>query len=67
MRDMTDFSRHELAHVARRYYVDSASKVEIAEELAISRFKVARMLEQALATGIVTITVDDARLVDPTH
>lgn len=62
---MTDFSRHELAHVARRYYVDSASKVEIAAERGLSRFKVARMLEQALADGIVTITIDDAGVVDP--
>ncbi|MDF2806511.1 MAG: hypothetical protein K0S43_1457 [Cellulosimicrobium sp.] len=66
MGDMTDFSRHELAHVARRYYVDSASKVEIGEELGVSRFKVARMLEQALESGIVTITIDDAGVVDPT-
>src|SRR5690349_12495313 len=65
MGDMTDFSRHELAHVARRYYVDSASKVEIGAELGVSRFKVARMLEQALEAGIVTITIDDAGVVDP--
>lgn len=62
---MSDFPRHELAHVARRYYVDSLSKVEIAEEMGLSRFKVARMLEQAHASGIVTITVDAAGVVVP--
>lgn len=42
---------------ARRYYVDDASKVQIADELGVSRFKVARLLEQARATGVVTITI----------
>ena len=36
-----------LAAVARRHYLQNQSKVEIADELGISRFKVARMLESA--------------------
>jgi DNA-binding transcriptional regulator LsrR (DeoR family) len=43
--------------VARRYYVDNRSKVQIAEELGITRFKVARLLDVARASGIVRISV----------
>ncbi len=41
--------------VARRYYLDGHSKGEIAGELGISRFKVARLLDQAHADGLVEI------------
>ncbi len=43
------------ATVARRYYLEGASKVEIADELGLSRYKVARLLEHARATGLVRI------------
>lgn len=43
------------ATVARRFYLDGASKSEIATELGLSRFKVARMLEQARSAGLVRI------------
>jgi DNA-binding transcriptional regulator LsrR (DeoR family) len=43
------------ATVARRYYVDGASKIEIADELGLSRFKVARLLDHARSTGLVRI------------
>jgi DNA-binding transcriptional regulator LsrR (DeoR family) len=46
-----------LAAVARRFYVDGRSKLEIAEEFGVSRFKIARLLDQALARGIVRIEV----------
>ena len=42
----------------RRYYLDGASKSEIATELGVSRFKVARMLERARRDGIVRIDID---------
>lgn len=42
---------------ARRYFLDGASKSEIAEELGISRFKVARLLDDARRTGIVRIEI----------
>lgn len=42
----------------RRYYLDGASKSEIAAELGISRFRVARLLERALREGIVRIDID---------
>jgi DNA-binding transcriptional regulator LsrR (DeoR family) len=56
--------RELLARVARRYYLDDASKVTIAEELGISRFKVARLLEKARETGVVTITVNSPTPID---
>lgn len=43
------------ATVARRFYLDGASKSEIADELGLSRFKVARMLERARSSGLVRI------------
>lgn len=49
------------ARVARRYYLDDRSKVEVAEEFGLSRFKVARLLDRARAEGIVTIEVHDPR------
>ena len=52
------------ATVARRYYVDGRSKVEIADELEISRFKVARLLDQALATGLVRIEIGHPGSID---
>ena len=42
---------------ARRYFLDGASKSEIAEELGISRFKVARLLDAARRNGIVRIEI----------
>ncbi|HET7473665.1 MAG TPA: sugar-binding domain-containing protein [Candidatus Limnocylindrales bacterium] len=41
--------------VARLFYEQQLTKVEIADRLGISRFRVARLLDRALADGIVTI------------
>jgi DNA-binding transcriptional regulator LsrR (DeoR family) len=46
------------ATVARRFYLEGVSKSDIAAELGLSRFKVARMLDWALATGLVRIELD---------
>lgn len=43
------------ATIARRYYLDGVSKSDIAAELGLSRFKVARVLDRALSTGLVRI------------
>ncbi|GAA3493196.1 sugar-binding domain-containing protein [Streptomyces prasinosporus] len=45
------------AAVARRFYLENRSKVEIAKELGISRFKVARLLDAAVAHHIVRIDI----------
>lgn len=52
------------AVIARRYYLEGRTRVQIAEEFGISRFKVARMLDEALESGIVEITVHDPGSVD---
>ncbi|HZC51991.1 MAG TPA: sugar-binding domain-containing protein [Mycobacterium sp.] len=63
--DLAGQSELELAaDVARSYYMADRSKVDIATDLGISRFKVARLLELARAKGIVSIQVHDPRGVD---
>jgi DNA-binding transcriptional regulator LsrR (DeoR family) len=52
------------ATVARRFYLDGRSKVQIAEELALSRFKVARLLDLAREAGLVRIEIGHPGLVD---
>lgn len=46
-----------LALIGKDYYLDNLSKVQIAERYGISRFQVARLLEEARAEGIVRIEV----------
>lgn len=53
-----------LAAIARRFYLDGRSKVEIAEEFGMSRFKVARALEAARNSGIVHIDIRLPRHLD---
>lgn len=45
------------ASIARRYYVDDVSKVDIADEYGLSRFQVARLLEVARSSGIVKFEI----------
>lgn len=45
------------AEVARKHYVQRQSRVEIADELGISRFKVARLLDAAVEKGIVRFEI----------
>jgi DNA-binding transcriptional regulator LsrR (DeoR family) len=53
-----------LATVARRYFLDGRSKVEIAEEFGFSRFKVARLIEEARERGVVHIEIRHADGID---
>ena len=43
--------------ILRRYYLDDATKLEIASEFGISRFKVARLLDEAKRRGLVRIEI----------
>lgn len=43
--------------VARRYYLDGRTKIEIGDEFQLSRFKVARLLESARDQGLVRIEI----------
>jgi DNA-binding transcriptional regulator LsrR (DeoR family) len=52
------------ASIARRYYLDGKSKIEIAEEFQLSRFKVARLIDSARSSGMVRIEIDPPGAVD---
>lgn len=52
------------ASVARRYYLDGRSKIEIASEFGLSRFKVARLLDDARASGLVRIEIGHPGVLD---
>ncbi|PYI37676.1 Cro/Cl family transcriptional regulator [Arthrobacter psychrolactophilus] len=55
---MPEISHEELlARIGQAYYLDNQSKVEIATEHGISRFQVARLLDEARAEGIVHIEI----------
>ncbi|MGL3148926.1 sugar-binding transcriptional regulator [Microbacterium sp. A82] len=43
--------------ILRRYYLDDATKLDIAAEFGISRFKVARLLDDAKRKGLVRIEI----------
>ncbi|MDT4945137.1 MAG: hypothetical protein QOH14_1870 [Pseudonocardiales bacterium] len=47
-----------MARIARGYYLDDRSKTELADELGISRFRVARLLDAAKRAGVVTVRVE---------
>lgn len=57
-------SNPALAHVARLYYVRGLTKLQIADRLGISRFKVARLLDQAQEEGVVRIEIAEPVPVD---
>lgn len=52
------------ARIARLFYFDRHSKVHISNLLGISRFEVARLLDLARASGIVTIAVTETGSLD---
>lgn len=52
------------AAVARRYYLAGESKVDIAAALGVSRFKVARLLDQAREIGLVHIEISSHAGID---
>jgi DNA-binding transcriptional regulator LsrR (DeoR family) len=45
------------ARVARQFYLEGISKVDIADQLGISRFRVARLLDSARESGLVRIEI----------
>ncbi|GAB2477052.1 sugar-binding domain-containing protein [Promicromonospora xylanilytica] len=48
-----------MLEVAKAYYIEDRSKVQIAEETGLSRWQVARVLNDAREEGLVTIQVAD--------
>ncbi len=53
-----------MTRVARRFYLDNRSKSEIADEIGISRFRVARLLDNARQSGLVKIEITSSSDVD---
>ncbi|MGH3387180.1 MAG: sugar-binding transcriptional regulator [Nocardioidaceae bacterium] len=51
--------------IARRFYLDGRSKTEIADELGLSRFKVARILDDARDLGLVEVSIRLPTHIDP--
>ncbi|TFV58017.1 DNA-binding transcriptional regulator [Mycobacterium sp. PS03-16] len=52
------------AVIARRYYLEGRTRVQIAEEFGLSRFKVARMLDEAVESGMVEIKIHNPGAID---
>lgn len=51
--------RVQAALAARRFFIAQRTKSEIAEELGVSRFKVARLIDTAIAEGIIQFTISE--------
>ncbi|WP_162893256.1 sugar-binding transcriptional regulator [Microbacterium halotolerans] len=47
----------QLAHIAREHYVRRKSRIQIAEETGLSRFKIGRMLDEAVERGIIRFEI----------
>ncbi|MDT5339959.1 MAG: hypothetical protein QOD90_5464 [Mycobacterium sp.] len=52
------------AVIARRYYLEGRTRIQIAEEFGLSRFKVARMLDEAIESGMVEIKIHNPGAID---
>jgi DNA-binding transcriptional regulator LsrR (DeoR family) len=50
--------------VARRYFIERQTKSRIAGDLAISRFKVARLIDEAIEGGLVRFEIEEAGELD---
>jgi DNA-binding transcriptional regulator LsrR (DeoR family) len=55
-----DATERLIARIARLYYVEDLPKTEIGRQFGLSRFRVARLLEQGRDEGIVTIEIRGA-------
>ena len=55
----------QAAVIARQFYLEGRSKVEIGDGLGLSRFKVARILEQARDFGLVEVTIRLPAQIEP--
>ncbi len=54
----------QMALAAQLFYRDGRNKSQVADELGVSRFKVARLLADALREGVVTIEIHPSPEVD---
>ncbi len=58
-REQSRADRTLLIDVCKRYYLEEQSKIEIADALGISRFRVARLITSARSQGLVQIRIGD--------
>lgn len=54
----------QAAVIARQFFLEGRSKVEIGDDLRLSRFKVARILDEARDLGLVEVTIRLPALID---
>ncbi|WP_284982787.1 sugar-binding domain-containing protein [Arthrobacter sp. efr-133-TYG-118] len=47
----------QIAHIATQHYLQNKTRIEIANETGLSRFKVGRLLDEAVSSGIVKIHI----------
>jgi DNA-binding transcriptional regulator LsrR (DeoR family) len=47
----------QIAHIATQHYLQNKTRSEIANETGLSRFKVGRLLDEAVSSGIVRIDI----------
>ncbi|WP_299999114.1 sugar-binding transcriptional regulator [uncultured Cedecea sp.] len=50
--------------VAKAYFIERKTKSQIAEEMAISRFRVARLIDDAIERGLVKFVIQDQQVID---
>lgn len=50
--------------VARRFYIDGRTKIEISDEFRVSRFRIARLLDAAREQGLVKIEINYPGAID---
>ncbi|EQB2495613.1 sugar-binding transcriptional regulator [Raoultella planticola] len=50
--------------VARAYFIERKTKSQIAEDLNLSRFRVARLIEEAIERGLVKFVIEDLQEID---
>lgn len=55
--ELDEATERLIAQIARLYYWDDLPKTEIARQFGLSRFRIARLLEQGRDEGIVTIDI----------
>src|SRR5690625_7016150 len=54
----------QMAYVASMHYRERKTRIEIANRLGMSRFKVGRLLEKALESGVIRLEISSPRDID---
>lgn len=47
----------QIAHIATQHFLQNKTRIQIAQETGLSRFKVGRLLDEAVSSGIVRIDI----------